>query len=59
MTSATSELPIDVSRDAIKRCLIDAYKRCQAAEDEGARCISSYWNGYIRALQHVLEMEHE
>lgn len=59
MTSATSELPIDVSRDAIKRCLIDAYKRCQTAEDEGARCVSSYWNGYIRALQHVLEMEHE
>jgi hypothetical protein len=59
MTSATSELPIDVSKEAIKRCLIDAYKRCQQAEDEGARCVSSYWNGYIRALQHVLEMENE
>ena len=59
MTSATSEQLIDVSKEAIKRCLIDAYQRCQQAEDEGARCDSSYWGGYIRALQHVLEMEHE
>lgn len=59
MTSATSEQPIDVSKAAVKGLLIDAYKRCQAAEDEGARCVSSYWGGYIRALQHVLEMEHE
>jgi hypothetical protein len=54
-----SEQQVDVSRNAIKGLLIDAYKRCQAAEDEGARCVASYWGGYIRALQHVLEMENE
>ena len=59
MTYAMSEQQLDVSRKAVKGLLIDAYKRCQAAEDEGARCVASYWGGYIRALQHVLEMENE
>lgn len=59
MTSAMSEQLIEVSHEAVKRLLIDAYKRSQVAEEENARCVSSYWNGYIRALQHVLEMEHE
>lgn len=59
MTYAMSEQQVDVSRKAIKGLLIDAYKRCQVAEDQGAHCSASYEYGYIRALQHVLEMENE
>jgi hypothetical protein len=54
-----SEQQVDVSRKAIKGLLIDAYKRCQVAEDQGAHCSASYEYGYIRALQHILEMENE
>ena len=54
-----SEEQLDVGRAAIKRCLIDAYNRCSTAEQEGAACVASFWNGYIRAMQHVLEMEDE
>lgn len=57
--SQQTENQLDVDHSAIKRCLIDAYSRCSAAEQEGAACVASFWNGYIRAMQHVLEMENE
>jgi hypothetical protein len=57
--SQQSEEQLDVDRAAIKRCLIDAHRRRNTAEQEGAACVASYWNGYIRAMQHVLEMEGE
>ncbi len=63
MTSATSkhneERQLDVTVGTIKRLLIMAYDGYNAAEKDGARNAASYWDGYIRALQHVLEQEHE
>jgi hypothetical protein len=64
MTSETSSQPeldrqIDVSLGAIKRSLEWAYKQCNDCEKAGYSSSASYWNGYIRAMQHVLEMENQ
>lgn len=63
MTSETSELneekKLDVTVGTIKRLLIDAYARYNDGVKDGAHYVSSYWDGYIRALQHVLEQEAE
>lgn len=63
MTSATSELneerQVDVTVGTIKRLLIMAYDGYNSAEKEGAQRAAAYWDGYIRALQHVLEQERE
>lgn len=36
-----------------------AMKRCSEAEDEGANYVSTWWGGYARALEEVLEMENQ
>jgi hypothetical protein len=63
MTSATSkhseERQLDVTVGTIKRLLIMAYDGYNAAEKGDAKRAAAYWDGYIRALQHVLEQEHE
>jgi hypothetical protein len=34
-----------------------ARKRCHEAEEEGANYVSTWWGGYVRALEEVLDME--
>ena len=47
---------LDVSILAIKQLLIDAYTNYDKAFRNGDRD-QFYWDGYIRALHHVIEME--
>jgi hypothetical protein len=53
------ERQIDVSLGAIKRSLEWAYQQYNECEKAGYSSSASYWNGYIRAMQHVLEMENQ
>ena len=48
---------IDVNIGTCKRLLIDAYKRYNEAVKDGAHHVASYWDGYIRGIQHVLEAD--
>jgi hypothetical protein len=48
---------IDVNIGTCKRLLIDAYKRYNEAMKDGAHHVASYWDGYIRGIQHVLEAD--
>lgn len=47
---------LDVSIIAIKQLLIDAYTSYERAFRNGDP-EQRYWDGYIRALHHVIEME--
>ena len=47
---------LDVSILAIKQLLIDAYTSYEKAFKNGDP-EQRYWDGYIRALHHVIEME--
>ena len=63
MTTGTSELneerSIDVTVGTVKRLLLMAYNNYQQAWKDEAKAAMSYWDGYIRGLQHVLEQEKE
>ena len=50
------ETKLDVSKEAVKRLLSDAYAHYQGHFDKKDGQ-DLYWDGYIRALHHVLEME--
>ena len=61
-TSATSKSAmqsdkLDVTRKAVKGLLLDAEHRYNAAFDMDDRALSLWWDGYMRAIYHVLEME--
>jgi len=43
----------------IKRLLEDAYGHYNQAIMSDAKHVASYWDGYIRACQHILEAERE
>lgn len=43
--------------DDVKSLLIWAYESYSTAFSKGDTAESMYWDGYIRALHHVLEME--
>jgi hypothetical protein len=61
MTYETSRpSTLDVERTAVKRLLVDAYRHYDnAISRERGDYTAGYFNGYIRALQHILEMENE
>jgi hypothetical protein len=63
MTSATSERSdeqlLDTTVGACKRLLIMAYSNYNKAAQDNAHCVASYWDGYIRGIQHVLESQGE
>ena len=63
MTSETSgfneERQLDVTAGTVKRMLIAAYEQYNEAAKGNASYVTSYWDGYIRALQHVFEQENE
>ena len=50
---------LDVTIGAIKQLKIFAYRQYNHAIKDGAHVVSSYWDGYIRALGHVIEAETE
>lgn len=52
------ERQLDVSAPAVKRLLMDAYASTRGL-DAQAHYARTYWDGYIRALEVVLEMENE
>ena len=59
MSNQTDETKIDASVEDCKRLLVQAYSRYNDAVTSGAVSIASYWDGYIRGIQHVLEAQHE
>ncbi len=50
--------PLDVTVDAVRNLLIEGYNRYNEAFRNGDPD-QRYWDGYIRALHHVIEMEDE
>jgi hypothetical protein len=62
MTSAISEeltddQQLDVTVGTVKRLLIMAYKQYNDAVKDGHSAAASWWDGYIRGCQHILEAE--
>lgn len=57
MATRQGEEPVDVSRRALVR-LRKMAMRHYVETVEGS-FTQGYWNGYIRALEHILEMEDE
>ena len=62
-TFATSDFSedrqLDVTIGTVKRLKIFAYRQYNQAVKEGAHSVSSYWDGYLRALSHLIEAEGE
>ena len=58
-TSSVSERPIDVSANVINRLKAFGVEHYNEALKERAMAAVSYWDGYIRACQHILEAENE
>jgi hypothetical protein len=50
--------PLDVTLDAVRNLLIDGYSRYEQALKQGDAA-QHYWDGYIRALYRVIELEDE
>jgi len=48
--------PLDVTLDAVRNLLIEGYNRYEQAFKQGDAA-QRYWDGYIRALHHVIELE--
>lgn len=50
---------LDVNVGVIKRLKIMALEHYNDSMVSGASAIATYWDGYLRALSHVLEAENE
>ncbi len=48
---------LDVTKSAVRGLLIEAEQQYNRAFDMDDRTLSLYWDGYMRAIYHVLEME--
>lgn len=57
MAIRKGETPVDISREAVVRLKNHALT-CYDETVEGS-FTNGYWNGYIRALEHIAEMENE
>ncbi len=51
------ETPLEVSREAVERLLQDAYINYDRAYESEDRDLQMYWDGAIRNLHYVLEMD--
>lgn len=58
-TPDPNDRPLDLSLMVIKRLLENAYGYYNDAMMSDAKHVASYWDGYIRACQHILEAEKE
>lgn len=56
-TSSLSEQPLDVSMESCKRLLLMGYEHYDEAMKGDHKIVASYWDGYIRAIQHIIEMD--
>lgn len=58
---STRDKPLDVSRSSLIRLRVWAQERDEAARQ--SHCMSEayrqavYWDGYMRAIEHILEMD--
>ena len=50
---------LDVTIGTIKQLKIFAYRQYNQAIKDGAHVVSSYWDGYLRACNHIIEAETE
>tara|TARA_Y100001938_G_C7998492_1_gene383396 strand:+ start:587 stop:754 length:168 start_codon:yes stop_codon:yes gene_type:complete len=50
---------LDVNRKAVKGLLLDAEHRYNAAFEVDDRPLAMWYDGYMRAIYHILEMEGE
>ena len=50
---------LDVTVGLIKRLKMFAMKRYNESAEDGYHQSTAYWDGYMRALSHVLEAENE
>lgn len=50
---------LDVTIGTIKELKIFALRQYNQAMKDGAHSVSSYWDGYLRCISHVLEAEEE
>ena len=55
----SDERQLDVTVAVLKRLKIYGYKHYNQAIRDGAMTVAAYWDGYIRALGHVIEAETE
>ena len=56
---SSSEDQLQVTLQSVKRLLIWAYENYDASFKAASVIEQRYWDGYIRALHHVLELEDE
>jgi hypothetical protein len=49
--------PLESAREDVQRLMAAAKKRLDQAHANKAQWAVTYWDGYIRGLEHVLEME--
>lgn len=59
MPNHKQEPAVDVERSAVARMIEHARVRVQESEQEGANYVSTWWGGYLRALEDLLAMENE
>lgn len=55
--SEQSERQLDVTLEACKRQLLWAYAQYEGAMKTDEKYVATYWDGYIRGIQHVIEMD--
>jgi hypothetical protein len=53
-----NEKPLEVSVESVKGLLIDAYNNYEKSLQR-RQGDARYWDGYIRGIQHVLEMHNQ
>jgi hypothetical protein len=58
-SNLNEERQLDVSAGAVKRLILDGMERYNEAVKSGYKYGEAYYDGYIRALKHVLEAENE
>jgi hypothetical protein len=59
MSDFSEDRQLDVTIGTVKRLKIFALRQYNQAVKEGAHSVTSYWDGYIRALGHLIEAEGE
>lgn len=57
MAIRKGETPVDISREAVVR--LKNHALTSYDETVEGSSTNGYWNGYIRALEHIAEMENE
>jgi hypothetical protein len=56
-TSSSSELPLDVSHETVERLKEMAMRSYNDAMTNGQSTVASWWDGYLRACDHILEAD--